>query len=108
MGEGAQIHKLKAWRAVRSLTLEDAAAMVVVDGEPCTKSTWFGWENGKVPKPAWMIALCDLTGLEPNDFYVRPDGGGFKRRGSGGDGGGGAKAPAAKSGKEPPQMAFAI
>jgi hypothetical protein len=85
MSKGAPNAKLRAWRSSegtrrgygRGLTMEEAAALVVVDGEPCTKATWHGWESaGKIPKPKWMLALCKLTGLEPNDFYPRPDGGG--------------------------------
>jgi hypothetical protein len=67
--------KLRQWRKRHGLTLEAAAALIVVDGTPCPKATWFGWEaKGKVPKPPFMHAVCDLTGLEPNDFYPRADG----------------------------------
>lgn len=112
MGRGAPNAKLKAWRVARGLSMDDAAAKVVIDGEPCSKATWHGWESaGKIPKPNWMIALCDLTGLEPNDFYPRRDGGARARSSaSGGNGspGGGAAGPKVGNGGEPPQMALAL
>jgi transcriptional regulator with XRE-family HTH domain len=101
--------KLKAWRVSRGLTLEEAATKVVVDGRPCTKATWHGWETGQVPKPPFMLAVCDLTGLEPNDFYPRPDGGARPRSRSsdGTNGSGGGTMPQAGNGN-PPQMALAL
>lgn len=68
--------KLKAFRAERGLTLEQAGALIVVDGKPVDKATWHAWEtNRKIPKAAWMFELEQLVpGLEPNDFYTRPDG----------------------------------
>jgi transcriptional regulator with XRE-family HTH domain len=103
--------KLKAWRMARGLKMEDAAARVIVDGEPCSKVTWHGWESrGKIPKQAYMLALCDLTGLEPNDFYPRPDGGVHKRATeTGGANGGSAPKSGPMGGNgEPPQMALAL
>lgn len=96
---------MRAWRMARGYTMEEAAAKVVVAGEPCNKSTWHGWENGKVPKPPWMIAVCDLTGLEPNDFYPRAAAVPAARRSSGNGGEGGK--PGAGNG-DPPQMALAL
>lgn len=111
MGRGTQaIAKLRQWRIQRGLSLEAAAAMILVDGEPCTKSTWHGWENGKVPKPPFMLALCDLTGLQPNDFYPRADGRsyGAASEGNGSDGSGSRRRGGTGGNGEPPQMAFAI
>jgi hypothetical protein len=107
---GAPNLKLKAWRTRHGLTMEQAAQRVVVDGEPCTKATWHGWESaGKVPKPQWMLPLCELTGLEPNDFYERPDGGGRRpSRATGGGNGGSGPKPGNGGGGEPPQMALAL
>lgn len=105
---GALNLKLRQWRTSRGLTMEDAAAMVVVDGQPCSKVTWYGWEAGKIPKPPYMLAVCELTGLEPNDFYWRPDGGSFKRatESGGANGGSAPKPPSGDGGGS--QLAMAI
>lgn len=67
--------KLKAFRAARGLTMEEAGAMIVVDGKAVDRATWHGWESkGKIPKPAWMLELERTVGTEPNDFYPRADG----------------------------------
>lgn len=67
--------KLKTFRATRGLTLERAGSLVVVDGKPVDRATWYGWEaKGKRPKPPWMLELERLGVAEPNDFY-RPDAG---------------------------------
>lgn len=100
---------MRAWRIERGYSIEEAAAMVVVDGEPCTKSTWHGWENGKVPKPPFMLALCDLTGLEPNDFYPRADGRSYGPAATGGGSGNGSPSRKSVAGNgEPPQMALSL
>lgn len=68
-------HKLKAFRAARGLTMEEAGALIVIDGKPVDRATWHGWETkGKIPKPAWMLELERVVGTEPNDFYPRADG----------------------------------
>lgn len=68
--------KLKAFRRERGLTMELAGELIVVDGKPVDRATWHGWESkGKIPKPAWMLELERVAGVEPNDFYPRPDGG---------------------------------
>ena len=78
------VKELEQWRKARGealgygrpLTFEEAAALVVVDGEPVNKSTWFSWEAGrKIPRPAYMRALCDLVGHSSDIFYSRTDGG---------------------------------
>jgi transcriptional regulator with XRE-family HTH domain len=104
------IAKLRQWRVARGYSLEEAAAKILVDGEPCTKSTWHGWEHGKVPKPPFMIALCDLTGLQPNDFYPRADGRIYGESDSGPGSANGSEPGARRPGSngEPPQMALAI
>jgi transcriptional regulator with XRE-family HTH domain len=68
--------KLKTWRTAHGLTMEQAAARIVVDGKTSDKATWHGWESkGKIPKPPFMSAVVGLVeALEPNDFY-RLDGG---------------------------------
>lgn len=109
MSRGVKIHKLCAWRTRNGFTMDEAAGMVVVDGDPCTKSTWHGWEHGKVPKPPFMVAVCTLTGLEPNDFYPALAASSGNNPGSDDGRTGGASAPRAKGGNgEPPQMVFAL
>jgi transcriptional regulator with XRE-family HTH domain len=66
---------LRAWRKAEGLTLEAAALLIVVDGKPATRATWFGWERGKLPAPPFLIELCRVVGLQPNDFYPCPDAG---------------------------------
>lgn len=74
------IQELKAWRDSegrrrghsRALTFEEAAALVVVEGEPVNKSTWHAWETGKkVPSRPAMPVLCDLLGISSDVFYER-------------------------------------
>ncbi|KEZ00644.1 hypothetical protein AI27_05630 [Sphingomonas sp. BHC-A] len=71
------IHPLKAWRlsqnytdgrgSFRVLTISEAARRVSV-----AVSLWQDWEEGrKIPTQANMVAVCDLTGLMPNDFYFK-------------------------------------
>jgi hypothetical protein len=75
MGSTGQ-RKLKAFRIARGLTMEEAGKLIVVGGKPVDRATWHGWESkGKIPKPAWMLELERLVGVQPNDFYPRPDGG---------------------------------
>lgn len=78
MGEAIAGQKLKAFRKDRALTMEAAAQFIVDElGEPINKTTWHGWEaRGKIPKAPFMVQLERLiAGLEPNDFYPRPDAG---------------------------------
>jgi hypothetical protein len=63
---------------------------------------------GKIPKLPYMIAVCELTGLEPNDFYPRPDGGTNRATGNGGANGGSAPKSGLTGGGEPPQLAMAL
>jgi hypothetical protein len=73
-GTNAQ-QKLRAFRVAHGLTMEEAGALVVVQGKAVDRATWFGWEaKGKIPKPAWMLELERRVGVQPNDFYPRPDG----------------------------------
>jgi hypothetical protein len=75
MGTIAQ-RKLKAFRLEHGLTMEEAGSKIVIEGKPVDRATWHGWESkGKIPKPAWMLEIERLVGVEPNDFYPRPDGG---------------------------------
>lgn len=62
---------MKRWRASHGLTMESAAARIIVDGKPSDKATWHGWESkGKIPTQPFMLAVCGLVPeLEPNDFY---------------------------------------
>jgi hypothetical protein len=67
--------KLKAYRQVNRLTMDEAGGRIVVDGKPVDRATWHGWETkGKIPKTAWMLELERVVGTEPNDFYPRADG----------------------------------
>lgn len=76
MTKGVAGKRLKAFRDDRGLTMEEAGALIIIDGEPTNKTTWHGWESkGKIPKPRAMLELECVVGLEPNDFYRRPDAG---------------------------------
>lgn len=73
MAKGSLVSELRAWRAGQGLTLEEAGALIVVDGKPVDKATFHAWESGrKVPRGAFMFELERVTGVEPNAFYVRP------------------------------------
>lgn len=75
--EGVPVHPLKAWRTARKLTVREAAALIIVDGKAADGATWHAWERGrKIPKPAAMFEIERVTGLDPNQFYPRPDAGG--------------------------------
>lgn len=70
--------KLRSWRARNGLTMRDAGGLIVVDGKPVDGATWCAWEKGnKIPKPAWMLEIERVTGIDPNSFYPRPDAGGM-------------------------------
>ncbi len=76
MAKGTPIRELAAWRKGQGLTMEAAAAMIVVDGDRANKATWHGWESGKkVPKFPAMTEIERVTGVSPNAFYDRPDAG---------------------------------
>jgi transcriptional regulator with XRE-family HTH domain len=76
MAKGVTIVELKRVRIERGLTMEQAGALIRIDGEPTGKATWCGWESGKkVPKPPAMFELERVFGIPPNAFYPRPDGG---------------------------------
>lgn len=64
---------LKSWRKRNGLTMRDAGARIVVDGKAADGATWHAWENGSIPKPAWMFEIERVTGVQPNQFYPRPD-----------------------------------
>lgn len=55
--------------------MRDAGALIMVDGKGVDGATWHGWEHGKIPKPAWMLEIERVTGIEPGQFYSRPDAG---------------------------------
>lgn len=68
---------LRSWRSRHGLTVREAGALIVIDGTPSSGATWHAWETGKkIPKPAAMVELELLTGIEPGSFYPRPDAGG--------------------------------
>lgn len=49
----------------RTMTIAEAAAR-----GSWAPQLWHDWENGRrIPTRANMIAVCEITGLEPNDFY---------------------------------------
>lgn len=74
MAKGKPIEQLKAWRAAAGLTMEAAAARIVIDGKAATRGTWHAWESGrKVPKYEQMIEIQRVTGVDPSVFYERPD-----------------------------------
>lgn len=67
---GQQIKELRDWRG--QLTMEAAAALVVVDGKPTNRATWHAWEWGrKRPGPRHMPVLLEVTGLSA-DIFFRP------------------------------------
>jgi transcriptional regulator with XRE-family HTH domain len=76
MAKGCTIAELKRIRTARGLTMEEAGALIMIDGKPTDRGTWHGWESGrKIPKAAAMYELERVFGVEPNVFYPRPDGG---------------------------------
>jgi transcriptional regulator with XRE-family HTH domain len=76
MNEPKAPAKLKSWRKENGLTVRQAAARIVVNGQPADGSTWHNWESGKKkPLEPWMVELERVTGVQPNDFYPRPDAG---------------------------------
>lgn len=64
---------LRRHRKERGLSLRAAGAEIVVDGKPVDGATWLGWEKGVLPKPAWMFEIERITGVQPSQFYSRPD-----------------------------------
>jgi transcriptional regulator with XRE-family HTH domain len=73
--EQGKITKLKRWRLLRGITVRDAGKLIVVDGKPASPAAWSDWENGKkIPSREHMLELERVTGIEPNDYYARPDG----------------------------------
>jgi hypothetical protein len=56
--------------------MEEAGALIIIDGKATDRGTWHGWESGrKIPKPVAMYELERVFGVEPNVFYPRPDAG---------------------------------
>jgi hypothetical protein len=50
--------------------------LIVVEGKPVDGATWHAWEKGrKIPKAPWLLELERVVGVQPNDFYSRPDAG---------------------------------
>ncbi len=72
------LHPLKSWRLSqtyeeprhkrrRAMSISEAARRVGVK-----PPVWQDWEEGrKIPTQGNMVAICDLTGLMPNDFYFK-------------------------------------
>jgi transcriptional regulator with XRE-family HTH domain len=76
MAKGTIITELKAARLSRGLTMEEAGALIIIDGEPTSRGTWHAWESGrKIPKAAAVYELERVFGVEPNVYYPRPDAG---------------------------------
>lgn len=73
MAKGTPIDELAGWRNAAGLTMEQAAARIVVDGKAATRGTWHAWESGrKVPKYEQMLELTRVTGVSPKAFYGDP------------------------------------
>lgn len=73
MAKGTPIDELKAWRTGAGLTMDAAAARIVIDGKAATRGTWHAWESGrKVPKYEQMLEITRVTGVEPSVFYGAP------------------------------------
>ena len=70
---------MRSWRSREGLTVRQAAARIKVGGKPIDHSSWHAWELGrKTPRdPEIMLELERVVGVQPNDFYPRPDAGGF-------------------------------
>lgn len=80
MAKGTTVKELQSARKMHGLTMDEAGARIVIDGEPTSRGTWHGWESGKkIPKPAAMFELERVFGVQPNAFYPRPDAGGILR-----------------------------
>lgn len=66
------IDEIKRWRDARNLTMDEAGAMVVVDGKPTHRATWHAWEHGrKRPSRKHMPMFCQVTGLSA-DLFNQP------------------------------------
>lgn len=66
---------MRSYRKRHGLTVRQAAALIVVEGKAIDHTSWHAWENGKkIPrdKPT-MLELERVVGVQPNDFYPRPD-----------------------------------
>lgn len=75
MAKGSTIVELQSARKARGLTMDEAAALIVVDGKPATRPIWHSWERGKkIPREKAMIEIGRVFGVQPNAFYPRPDG----------------------------------
>lgn len=73
METGQAIDAIKRWRMARGLTMEEAAALVVVDGKPTNRATWHAWEWGrKAPGKRHMPVFLTVTGLSADIFYPQP------------------------------------
>lgn len=68
---------MRSYRKRNALTVREAAARIVIDGKPVDHTSWHAWERGsKTPRdPATMLELERVVGVQPNDFYPRPDAG---------------------------------
>lgn len=66
---------LRSWRKRNGLTVREAAARIVVNGVSIDHSSWHAWETGrKIPRDrATVLELERVTGVQPNDYYPRPD-----------------------------------
>ncbi len=73
MTEGQSINELRAWRISRDLTMDQAGALITIDGKATSRGTWCAWEHGKKrPSAAKMIKIEEVTGISPAVFYPRP------------------------------------
>lgn len=68
---------MRSWRKRNGLTVREAAARIVIEGKPVDHTSWHAWETGKkIPRdPPTVLELERVVGVQPNDFYPRPDAG---------------------------------
>jgi DNA-binding XRE family transcriptional regulator len=59
-------HPLRRWRLDQEPELSVAEA---AEKAGVTRQTWYEWEKWSVPNSTLLPKVCELTGLEPNDFY---------------------------------------
>lgn len=70
---------MRSWRKRNGLTVREAAARIVVNGVAVDHSSWHAWETGKkTPRGRDLVLELErVVGVQPNDYYPRPDAGEF-------------------------------
>ncbi|MCH9838047.1 helix-turn-helix domain-containing protein [bacterium] len=56
--------KLRAWMTLNDVSVTDLASQLDV-----TRNTLYRWLKGDVPRAEMVVALRDLTGIKPGEWY---------------------------------------